>query len=123
MYYIMSLKERLLEIQNKIDNYDTTFAIVAMKDIESEYDLHDCSVTDDFIANEDVDEFVRNRMNDGGWEGVACCLTDIVNRQCDDYYQIDGYANLTYVTKETVQGYLNDLKRELSDYLEEEEEE
>lgn len=52
-------------------------------------------VFDDLIANDDeLDDFVRNRLDSGGWQGVACCISDIINCMNDDYYEIDGYGNL-----------------------------
>lgn len=54
-------------------------------------------VFDDIISADDVDYFVERRMENGGWQGVACCLYDIVNNLNDDYYEIDGYENLTTI--------------------------
>jgi hypothetical protein len=119
----MSLKERFVEIESNINKHNLEDAINAMKDIESEYGIN--TGMDSFISNEDtdVDDFVERRMESGGWQGVACCISDIVNSLSDSYYHIDGYENLELVTSERVEAYLSDLKRELSDELEMEEEE
>ena len=54
-------------------------------------------VVSDIISNDMVDDFVRERLDNGGWQSVACCISDIINCMNDDYYTIDGYANLREV--------------------------
>ena len=118
----MSLKERFKEIESDINNHNLEDAINTMKDIESEYGVD--TGMNSFISNEDtdVDDFVKRRLESGGWQGVACCISDIVHSLSDSYYHIDGYENLELITSEMVEGYLSDLKKNLSDELEMEEE-
>jgi hypothetical protein len=117
----MSLKERFEEVQENINNYDRTEAVENLKSIASDYGQE--REVDSFIHTDDVDDFVERRFQSGGWQGVACCLTDLIHNQSDDYYNIDGYENLELVTVDLLQNTLDDLKRALSDELEEEEEE
>jgi hypothetical protein len=82
----------------------------ALKDLAND-EGHE-ELFDDLIANDDdLDEFVRNRLESGGWQGVACCISDIINNMSDDYYEIDGYGNLT--TCSSWDSYAEELEREL----------
>lgn len=65
----------------------------ALIDIANDNDCEDC--VSDIISADMVDDFVRERMNNGGWQGVACCISGIIDDMNDDYYRIDGYGNLT----------------------------
>ena len=65
----------------------------------------------DLISTDDVDDFVRERLDNGGWQGVACCISDIVDNMSDDFYEIDGYGNLT--TCSDWDSYADDLENEL----------
>lgn len=65
----------------------------------------------DLISTDDVDDFVRSRLESGGWQGVACCISDIVNYMSDDYYEIDGYGNLT--TCDSWDIYADDLENQM----------
>jgi hypothetical protein len=118
----VSLRERLDEIKSEIKNYDFADAINEMKDIASDYGKDE--LVDEFIPNDDMmDDFVKARMESSGWQGVACCISDIVNCMSDDYYEIDGYGNLKEVTQGSLECTLSDLERNLSDELEMEEDE
>lgn len=81
----------------------------ALKDLandEGHYELFD-----DLISTDDVDDFVRNRLESCGWQGVAHCISDIINDMCDSYYEIDGYGNLT--TCDSWDSYAEELEKEL----------
>jgi len=116
----MSLKEDFEEIEGYINRGNFCKAISSMKDIANEYGQEETA--DKFIDTEMMDDFVRARLESGGWQGVACCLSD-VNYLNDDYYEIDGYGNLKDVTSSSLECTLSDLKRNLEDELKEEEEE
>lgn len=82
----------------------------ALKDLAND-EGHE-ELFDDLIANDDeLDEFVRNRLESGGWQGVACCISDIINNMSDDYYEIDGYGNLT--TCSSWDSYAEELENEM----------
>lgn len=66
---------------------------------------------DDLISTDDVDDFVRNRLESCGWQGVAHCISDIIDHMSDDYYVIDGYQNLT--TCDSWDSYADELEEEL----------
>ncbi len=66
----------------------------------------------DLIANDDeLDNFVRDRLDSCGWQGVACCISDIINCMNDEYYEVDGYGNLT--TCSSWDSYADDLESEM----------
>jgi hypothetical protein len=81
----------------------------ALKDLANDEGCY--GLFDDLISTDDVDDFVRNRLDSCGWQGVACCISDIINCMNDDYYEIDGYANLT--TCDSWDSYAEELEREL----------
>lgn len=116
----MSLRERFEDIQNYINRGKFDDAIAELKNITSEYGKEE--MTDDFIDTESMDDFVKARFESGGWQSVICCLAKIDYLNWE-YYEIDGYANLKEVTASSLECTLSDLKRELSDELEEDEEE
>ena len=66
----------------------------------------------DLISTDDVDDFVRERLDNSGWQGVACCISDIVDNMSDDFYEIDGYGNLT--TCSDWDSYADDLENEIN---------
>ena len=68
-------------------------------------------IFNDLISSDDVDDFVRNRLESGGWQGVAHCISDIINDMCDSYYEVDGYGNLT--TCDSWDSYAEELEREM----------
>ena len=90
----------------KANNRNDFSALINLANDEGCYGLFD-----DLISTDDVDDFVRNRLESCGWQGVACCISDIINRMNDDYYEIDGYQNLT--TCDSWDSYAEELEREL----------
>lgn len=80
--------------------------ISALKNFASDEDIY---CLDDVIGSDYVDDFVRERLDNGGWQGVACCISDIINCMNDDWYEIDGYGNLTPCSDwDTLAGYVED---------------
>jgi len=51
-------------------------------------------IFENIISSDEVDDFVCDRFESGGWQGVACCISDIIDYMNEDYYEIDGYGNL-----------------------------
>ena len=67
-------------------------------------------VRNTFIYTDDVKTLVENRLMNSGYESVYFTLRKI--EYLDDYYYIDGYANLSNVT-------FNDIKYTILDLIEE----
>lgn len=65
----------------------------------------------DLISTDDVDDFVRDRLDNGSWQGVAYCISDIIESMSDSYYEIDGYGNLT--TCSSWDSYADELENEM----------
>ena len=63
-----------------------------------------------FIHSDDVKTLIENRLINTGYESVYFTLRKI--EYLDDYYYIDGYANLSNVT-------FNDIKYTILDLIEE----
>ena len=101
--------KKIKNLRRIIDNLSTGELVGELIDLAYEYELD--YLVEDIISTEDIDYFIRKRLESGGWQGVACCLAKI-NYLNDDYYEIDGYGNLKEFT-------FNDAKK-LLDYIEEE---
>lgn len=85
---------------------DNSGNISALKNFAYDNEIY---CLDDVISSDEVDDFVRNRLESGGWQGVACCISDIINCMSDDWYEIDGYSNLTTCSSwETLADYVED---------------
>lgn len=76
--------------------------------IENEVDTS--LVRDTFINSDEVNNLLVNRLANSGYENVYFTLSKI--NYIDDYYFIDGYANLSNVT-------FNDVKYCILDLIEE----
>ena len=76
--------------------------------IESEVDTN--LVSNTFIYSDDVKTLVENRIN-LGYENVFFTLRKIT--YIDDYYYIDGYANLSNISFNDVKYCILDLIEEL----------
>ena len=76
--------------------------------IESEIDSD--IVRNTFIHSDDVKTLVENRLINSGYENVYFTLRKI--QYLDDFYYIDGYANLSNIT-------FNDIKYTILDLIEE----
>ena len=85
-------------------------------------DFFDDIKTEDIVNTDEIDDLVQTRLNDGGWQGVACMLSE-VNYLNDEYYLINGYGNLEELTIEYLQCVFDDLKGSLSELIEEEDKE
>lgn len=90
----------------KANNRNDFSALINLANDEGCYGLFD-----DLISTDDVDDFVRDRLDSCGWQGVACCISDIINCMNDDYYEIDGYQNLT--TCDSWDSYAEELENEM----------
>ena len=113
------LKERLESIKNSMKYYHNDYVAEEILSLAYDYELEDC-VTD-IINREEIDNLVQDRLENSGWEGVACMLSKI-NYLTDEYYLIDGYGNLENLTARYLECIFDDLKNELLKLTEEEEE-
>jgi len=78
------------EFEEWKENHRNDFpALMNLADEERHYE-----VFEDIISSDEVDDFVRSRLESGGWQGVAACISDIIDYMYEDYYEIDGYGNL-----------------------------
>ena len=114
------LKERLESVKNLLESYNRDDAVREILDLAYDYDLE--YYTENIIEEEMMDELVKNRLNSSGWQGVSCMLSKI-NYLNDEYYFIDGYGNLEELTINRLECIFNDMKEELLNIEEEEEEE
>ena len=114
------LKERLESIKNLLEDYNRDDAVREILDLSYDYGLD--YYTENIIEEAMIDELVKNRLNSSGWQGVSCMLNKI-NYLNDEYYFIDGYGNLEELTINRLECIFNDMKEELLNMEEEEEEE
>ena len=114
------LKERLQSIENLMKDYNHDDGAREILDLAYDYNLE--YYTEDIINTDEIDDLVQTRLNDSGWQGVACMLSE-VNYLNDEYYLINGYGNLEELTIEYLQCVFDDLKSSLSELIEEEDKE
>ena len=114
------LKERLESIKNLLEDYNRDDAVREILDLSYDYGLD--YYTENIVEEAMIDELVKNRLNSSGWQGVSCMLNKI-NYLNDEYYFIDGYGNLEELTINRLECIFNDMKEELLNMEEEEEEE
>lgn len=75
-------------------------------------DIGEYEMFNNLISTDEVDDFVRSRLESGGWEGVANCISDIIDHMGDGYYEIDGYENLT--TCDSWDSYADELENRMT---------
>ena len=114
------LKERLQSIENLMKDYNHDDVTREILDLAYDYNLE--YYTEDIVNTDEIDDLVQTRLNDGGWQGVACMLSE-VNYLNDEYYLINGYGNLEELTIEYLQCVFDDLKSSLLELIEEEDKE
>lgn len=108
--------ERIKTLRRIIDNLSTGELVTELIDLAYEYELD--YLVEDIISTEDIDYFIEVRLENGGWQGVACCLAKI-NYLNDDYYEIDGYGNLKEFTFNDAKKLLDYIEAEINDQEEE----
>lgn len=116
----MSLREMFEETERDIKNYDFSAAVNDLRNIGYDYGQDD--LVNDFVDEDYINDMVTNELNSGGWTRVACFLAKVDNIN-EDYYRVNGYGNLEEVTKSDLECTLSDLKKNLCNELEEEEDE
>ena len=108
--------ERIKTLRGIINDLSTGELIGELIDLASEYGLD--YLVENIIATEDIDYFIEERLKSSGWQGVACCLSNI-NYINDDYYEIDGYGNLKEFTFSDAKKLLGYIEDEIYDLVEE----
>ena len=114
------LKERFELIESLIKNYDRDYAVREILNLAYDYDLED--YVENIISEDTIDDLVQSRFDRSGWKGVTCMLSKI-NYLNDEYYLMNGYGNLEELTIGYLECVFDNLKRELLELMEEEEEE
>ena len=104
--------KKIKNLRRIIDNLSTGELVGELIDLACEYGLD--YLVEDIISTEDIDYFIEERLKNGGWQGVACCLAKI-NYINDDYYEIDGYGNLKEFTFDDAKNLLDYIEEEIND--------
>lgn len=65
----------------------------------------------DIVAEDIIDEMVENIAKEWGHQRVACFLGDIIHNLNQDFYRLDGYGNLTYISAGWIETSLDDIAR------------
>ena len=112
------LKEKLESIEKSMKYYNKDYVAREILELAYNYNLEKY-VENNIISREIIDDLVQTRLDESGWEGVACMLNKI-NYVTDEYYSIDEYGNLEELTKEKLECIFEDLKKELLELIEEE---
>ena len=111
------LKEKLQSIEKSMKYYNKDHTAREILELAHDYNLE--KYTENIINREKIDDLVQIRLDESGWEGVACMLSKI-NYVTDEYYSIDRYGNLEELTKEKLEYIFEDLKKELSELIKKE---
>lgn len=113
----MKIRERIEEIRGYINRYDLSRAMGEIRELGEEYGHYE--LLDDVIDTDYLDEMVRMRLESGGWQGVACMLSDISSLN-DEYYRIDGYGNIEDFDRNDCEMIIDELEILLENDIEEE---
>ena len=108
--------ERIKKLREIIDGLSAEEVVEELIDIACEHGLD--YLVENIIATEDIDYFIRARLESSGWQGVACCLAKI-DYMNDSYYEIDGYGNLKEFTFTDAKSLLDYIEEEIGVYEEE----
>lgn len=94
-------------------------ALNGMYDLANEYDGVISIINDNIIDTEQINELIKEKINDGcDWISIKILLEDI-HYMNDSYYHIDGYGNIEDLTIGHIEDMYEDIKSELTDILEE----
>lgn len=108
-------------IREEINNYGRDNVVPMLRELEELTEAY--GYLDDIIDTDLLDELVQSRLSDGGWQGVACMLSD-VSYLNDDYYVVDGYGNIRHLQTSDLEIALDGMVSEidLDEYDEDDEE-
>ena len=115
------LKEMLVKVEGAIKDYDVDKTVNTLYEIADSYGYVYELLQDNIIDRDLVDDMTSQRLESTGFEGVKIML-DGIHWLNDNYYYIDGYANLHNLTIEHLKAIYDDIKTTLADELELEEE-
>ena len=114
------LKEMLVKVEDAIKDYDVDGAVNTMYEIADNYGYVYELLQDNIVDRELIDDMTSQRLETQGFEGVAIML-DGIHSLNDNYYYIDGYANLHNLTIDHLKAIYADIKTTLADEITEEE--
>lgn len=123
----MNKKSIVMSILNNIEeNIEKGYineALNGMYDLANEYDGVISIIDDSIITTEGIDEIIKEKINSGisDWVEIKIML-DGIKFNLDEYYHINAYGNIEDLTIEHLELMYEDIKYELTDILEEEEE-
>lgn len=117
IYRLNEIAERLAEVDGIEKLFDGSYTVEDYLNIVHELEAHGMILEaspyiDDIVTDEELDEMVKHRAKDGGWQGVAFFLHG-VQSMTDDYYYINGYANAEDLTWDTLEAIVSDMISEL----------
>lgn len=123
----MTKKSIVMSILNNIEeNIEKGYideTLNGMYDLANEYDGVISIIDDSIITTEGIDEIIKEKINSGisDWVEIKIML-DGIKFNLDEYYHINAYGNIEDLTIEHLELMYEDIKYELTDILEEEEE-
>ena len=112
----------LNDIEENIKKGNIDGALNSMYDLANEYEEVVNIINDNIIDSDQIDDLIAEKINNGvDWVGIKIILEGI-KYNSDLYYHIDAYENIEDLTIEHLELMYEDIKYELTDILEEEEE-
>lgn len=124
----MTKKSIVMSILNNIEeNIEKGYideTLNGMYDLANECDGVISIIDDSIITTEGIDEIIKEKINSciSDWVEIKIML-DGIKFNLDEYYHINAYGNIEDLTIEHLELMYEDIKYELTDILEEEEEE
>ena len=107
---MLSIKNELKSLLESLNNNHLSQKQIIERLFLIESEIDSDIVRNTFIHSDDVKTLVENRLINSGYENVYFTLRNI--KYLDDFYYIDGYANLSNVS-------FNDVKYTILDLIEE----
>lgn len=104
------VRELIEQIRGEINNYGRDNVVPMLRELEELTEAY--GHLDDIVDTDLIDELVQSRLSDGGWQGVACMLSD-VSYLNDDYYVVDGYGNIRHLQTSDLEIALDSIVSEI----------
>lgn len=106
------IAERLLDVdvpEKHGEHYDVSELIGFARNLEVTGLADDAmGYFDDIITTEQLDVIVEQKVQDNGWQHIKHFLSGIESMD-DDYYYLNGYANVETIRPITLEAIVNDL--------------
>ena len=98
--------KQLLKILNRCDisKYSATDEAL---ELMQEYDMETGAIN--MIDDDSIDELIKNEVDAGGWQRVACFLGGIKTLNTPFGYKLDGYGNLDEITFDDIRLYIEEI--------------